>query len=67
MVPAATYIQAAPKVIPIILTVGGATVASRSLNHYNREPVRAKPSSYQSKPIQPRSKYFELVLESVFA
>ncbi|KAM0248366.1 hypothetical protein ACHAP5_003541 [Fusarium lateritium] len=66
MLPAATYTHVAPKVLPVILTVGGATVASRSLSHHNRQPVRAKPYQ-QITPAQPRSKYFELVLESVFA
>ncbi|QPC72257.1 hypothetical protein HYE68_003009 [Fusarium pseudograminearum] len=67
MVPAAAYSQVAPKVLPIILTVGGATVASRSViktNQY-REPVRAK--TFQNTSPQPRSQYFEKVLESIFA
>ncbi|CAF3644739.1 unnamed protein product [Fusarium graminearum] len=67
MVPAAAYSQVGPKVLPIILTVGGATVASRSViktNQY-REPVRAK--TFQNTSPQPRSQYFEKVLESIFA
>ncbi|KAL6923041.1 hypothetical protein ACHAPO_006524 [Fusarium lateritium] len=67
MVPAAASSHLGPKVLPIILTVGGATVASRSVMNGNkyREPVRAKP--FQSTPTQPRSQYFEKVLESIFA
>ncbi|KAL5607204.1 hypothetical protein FOBRF1_007701 [Fusarium oxysporum] len=65
MLPAATSAHIAPKVLPIVLTVGGATVAGRSLSHYNRETIRAQPTQ-RSQP-QPRSRYFELVLESVFA
>ncbi|GKU03032.1 hypothetical protein FLAG1_05028 [Fusarium langsethiae] len=67
MVPAAASSHVGPKVLPIILTVGGATVASRSIVNANkyREPVRAK--TFQSTPAQPRSQYFEKVLESIFA
>ncbi|KAF9762246.1 hypothetical protein IL306_003480 [Fusarium sp. DS 682] len=66
MLPAATSAHIAPKVIPIVLTVGGATVAGRSLSQYNnREPIRAQPT--QQTQAQPRSRYFELVLESIFA
>ncbi|KAJ4160905.1 hypothetical protein NW765_005751 [Fusarium oxysporum] len=66
MLPAATSVHIAPKVLPIVLTVGGATVAGRSLSHYNRETtIRAQPTQ-RTQP-QPRSRYFELVLESVFA
>ncbi|EWG41559.1 hypothetical protein FVEG_03647 [Fusarium verticillioides 7600] len=66
MLPAATSAHIAPKVLPIVLTVGGATVAGRSLSRqYNRETIRAQPTP-RTQP-QPRSRYFELVLESVFA
>ncbi|KAL4728913.1 hypothetical protein ACLX1H_003317 [Fusarium chlamydosporum] len=67
MLPVATYSQVGPKVLPVILTVGGATVASRSLINANqhREPVRSKP--FQNTSAQPRSQYFEKVLESIFA
>ncbi|RFN50511.1 hypothetical protein FIE12Z_5274 [Fusarium flagelliforme] len=67
MLPATASSHIAPKVLPVILTVGGATVASRSFINANqyREPVRAK--SFQNTPARPRSPYFEKVLESVFA
>ncbi|CAG7559976.1 unnamed protein product [Fusarium equiseti] len=67
MLPATASSHIAPKVLPVILTVGGATVASRSFINANqyREPVRAKP--FQNTPTRPRSPYFEKVLESVFA
>ncbi|KAF5546543.1 hypothetical protein FBULB1_8663 [Fusarium bulbicola] len=67
MLPAATSAHIAPKVLPIVLTVGGATVAGRSLSRqYNRDTtIRAQPTQ-RTQP-QPRSRYFELVLESVFA
>ncbi|KAF4501508.1 hypothetical protein FAGAP_2301 [Fusarium agapanthi] len=67
MLPAATSAHIAPKVLPIVLTVGGATVAGRSLSRqYNRETTTRAQPTQRTQP-QPRSRYFELVLESVFA
>ncbi|KAF4337511.1 hypothetical protein FBEOM_8609 [Fusarium beomiforme] len=60
MLPATASSHIAPKVLPIVLTVGGATVAGRSLSQYNREQTRTQPAA-RTQP-QPRSRYFELAL-----
>ncbi|KAF5025673.1 hypothetical protein F66182_2279 [Fusarium sp. NRRL 66182] len=67
MLPAATYARIGPKILPVILAAGGATVAGRSLSQISREPVRAKAFQAQPVAVEPRSPYFEKVLESVFA
>ncbi|KAM5361782.1 hypothetical protein ACJZ2D_012896 [Fusarium nematophilum] len=80
MIPIANAITVGPRVLPLVLAVGGATVAgshhvrsrSRAFDRYDgqyntaqSEPLR--PAPLESSAPEPRSKYFEYVLESIFA
>ncbi|KAF4465267.1 hypothetical protein FALBO_7892 [Fusarium albosuccineum] len=74
MLPAANIIPVGSKVLPVALAVGGATVAGGYARSHTRTPYyntqynapRAQPVQTRTDPA-PRSKYFELVLESIFA
>ncbi|KPM46341.1 hypothetical protein AK830_g87 [Neonectria ditissima] len=76
MLPIANAIPVGPKVLPVVLAVGGATIAGgylpsqsrafgRRYNTAQSEPVQAK--SLERSGLESRSKYFNSVLESIFA
>ncbi|KAM0438687.1 hypothetical protein ACHAPT_001443 [Fusarium lateritium] len=64
MLPTVNAIQAGPKVLPVVLAVGGATVAGglarsqQRLNQFNT-PQKTTP--------EPQPKFITTVLESIFA
>ncbi|KAH7141976.1 hypothetical protein EDB81DRAFT_54137 [Dactylonectria macrodidyma] len=78
MLPATNAISVGPKVLPVLLAVGGATAAGGYVRNQGRtldrryqystsqnEPLRAAPP--EKKSSEPRSKSLDLILESIFA
>ncbi|KAH6896662.1 hypothetical protein B0T10DRAFT_602099 [Thelonectria olida] len=65
-------IQAGPKFLHVVLAVGSATVAGgfvrsqRSFDRYSGQ-YTAPSQPVAAKPVEPRSKFFDMVLESIFA
>ncbi|KAH6995361.1 hypothetical protein EDB80DRAFT_729014 [Ilyonectria destructans] len=78
MLPATSAISVGPKVVPVLLAVGGATAAGGYVRNQGRNlDRRYQYSTAQSPPSrvaptvknspEPRSKSLDLVLESIFA
>ncbi|KAH7142837.1 hypothetical protein B0J13DRAFT_556093 [Dactylonectria estremocensis] len=78
MLPATNAISVGPRVLPVLLAVGGATAAGGYVRNQGRNldrryqystaqngPLRVAPS--EKSPPEPRSKSLDLVLESIFA
>ncbi|KAH6867588.1 hypothetical protein B0T10DRAFT_502323 [Thelonectria olida] len=71
MLPVANTILVGPKVLPVVLAVGGATVAGSFVRAQARTRTfqysAARPDSIWNQPAEPQSKFFDLVLESIFS
>ncbi|KAI5465275.1 hypothetical protein BGZ63DRAFT_373190 [Mariannaea sp. PMI_226] len=79
MLPIANTALIGPKVLPVVLAVGGATVAgsyarsrSRTFDQFSGTSSTVQSEPVQAGPVQndfqePQSRFFYLVLESIFA